>query len=170
MKKGTITETGAGERLAPSFEDFFRSEYGRLASTLQLLTGDAGEAEDDAQEALSRVFERWDRVRNMDSSTGYVYRTALNLYRKRLRRREKGAPADPATGSDPTLIAETRIAIRQALVALSTEQREALVLVEWVGLDASEAGAVLGISPESVRARIHRARSALRSWFGGIDE
>src|ERR687884_501387 len=67
------------------FEDFFRAEYERLARTCLLLTGDAAEGEDLAQEAFARVFERWERVRAMDSPVGYVYRSALNLHRKRVR-------------------------------------------------------------------------------------
>jgi DNA-directed RNA polymerase specialized sigma24 family protein len=41
-------------------------------------------------------------------------------------------------------------------------QRQALVLVEMVGMTAEEAGRVLGIEPVSVRVRISRARAALR--------
>ena len=33
-----------------------------------------------------RAYERRDRVGSMDSPAGYVYRTALNLFRSRLRR------------------------------------------------------------------------------------
>jgi hypothetical protein len=51
-----------------------------------LLTGRVGEAEDLSQEAFVRVYERWPQIQEMDSPTGYLYRTALNLHRKRLRR------------------------------------------------------------------------------------
>ena len=154
-----------------NFEAFFRAEYPRLTSALHLLIGDRSEAEDVAQDALSRIYERWDRIRAMDSPTGYLYRTALNLHRKRARRsaRRPQAPvANPA--SDPETVAERRSAIREALRSLSVEQREALILVEWVGLDAAEAGSLLGISAESVRGRVHRARVALRARFGASDE
>ncbi len=153
------------------FEGFFRAEYPRLATALHLLIGDRAEAEDVAQEALSRVYERWDRVRAMDSPTGYLYRTALNLQRKRARRLARRPPppaADPSP--DPAAVAERRAAIRDALRSLSAEQREALVLVEWLGMDAAETGALLGISAGSVRARVHQAREALRARFGGSDD
>src|SRR6266550_3421480 len=32
------------------------------------------------------LFERWERVRDMDDPTGYLYRTAINAFRKRTRR------------------------------------------------------------------------------------
>jgi len=49
------------------FREFFAGEYRRLAKALFLMTGDALEAEELAQEALVRVFERWDQVRQMHS-------------------------------------------------------------------------------------------------------
>ncbi len=66
------------------FETFFRGEFPKLCGALVLLVGDAFEAEELAQESMTRVLERWDRVREMDSPTGYLFRTALNLQRKRI--------------------------------------------------------------------------------------
>src|SRR6266571_4261436 len=85
------------------FHRFFEAEHRRLTTALYLITGDPSEAEELSQEALVRVYERWDRVRRMDSPTGYLYRTALNLHRSRLRRlavlgRHLVAPTG---GSDP---------------------------------------------------------------------
>jgi len=163
---------GPGIRGDRSFEQLFEAEHPALARALLLLTGDAAEAEDLAQEAFARAFERWARVREMDSATGYVYRTALNLNRKRLRHlRVRAARAlrgrEPA---DPAASAEERDRVRRALAALSADQREALVLVEWLGLGTEEAGRVLGIEAVSVRGRLHRARATLRERFGGGDE
>ena len=38
------------------------------------------------QDAFLTVWERWDRVGGMDDPVGYLYRTAMNLFRKRYRR------------------------------------------------------------------------------------
>jgi DNA-directed RNA polymerase specialized sigma24 family protein len=62
--------------VAADFESFFRTEYRSLCQALVLLVGDAFEAEELAQETMTRVLERWDRVGNMDSPAGYAYRTA----------------------------------------------------------------------------------------------
>jgi RNA polymerase sigma factor (sigma-70 family) len=155
------------------FERFFQAVYPQLSRALLLLTGDPAEAEDLAQEALARAFERWERVREMDSPEGYVYRTALNLNRKRLRHlrvRAARALRGGVVSAGPEATAESRDEVHRALAALSLEQRQALVLVEWLGLDTEEAGRVLGIEAVSVRGRLHRARSALRERFGGGDE
>jgi DNA-directed RNA polymerase specialized sigma24 family protein len=45
---------------------------------------DQAEAEDVAQEAMVRGYERWDRVQRADSPAAYVFRTTLNLNRKRI--------------------------------------------------------------------------------------
>jgi DNA-directed RNA polymerase specialized sigma24 family protein len=65
------------------FEAFFQSEYTRPVRALYLLSGDRADAEDAAQEAMARVYERWDRVREMDAPDGYLYRVALHVERRR---------------------------------------------------------------------------------------
>jgi RNA polymerase sigma-70 factor (ECF subfamily) len=52
--------------------------------------------------------------------------------------------------------------IAEAIASLSRGQREAFMLVEWLGLNAEEASRVLGIAPASVRSRVHRAKVVLR--------
>jgi hypothetical protein len=52
---------------ALDFESFFRAEYRPLCQALVLLVGDPLEAEEIAQETMTRVLERWDRVGVMDS-------------------------------------------------------------------------------------------------------
>ena len=68
------------------FENLVEAEHGGLYGALCLVTRDRSEAEDLMQEAFLKVWERWDRVGGMEDPTGYLYRTAMNLYRKRRRR------------------------------------------------------------------------------------
>ena len=154
------------------FEDFFRAEYPRTVKALYLLTGSLAEAEDLAQEALARAYERWDRVAVMESPGGYVYRTAVNLNRKRLRRLAVMARRifDPPAETDPMSAADTRSETVQLLMTLPRGQREALVLVDGLDMNSEEAGQLLGIRPASVRSRLHRARASLRERSGGSDE
>jgi DNA-directed RNA polymerase specialized sigma24 family protein len=50
----------------------------------------------------------------------------------------------------------------EILESLSVEQRQALVLVDFLGFTTEEAGRILGIRASSVRGRMHRARATLR--------
>ena len=58
------------------------------------------------QDAFLSVWERWDRVGEMDDPLGYLYRTAMNLFRKRYRRtssRSAGLSGSrPRTTTSPT--------------------------------------------------------------------
>jgi RNA polymerase sigma-70 factor, ECF subfamily len=70
-------------------------------------------------------------------------------------------------GADDPDAVERRLDVLQALSELPETQRAALVLVEWAGMSAEEAGRALGLQPASVRGRVHRARRALRRRLGG---
>lgn len=156
------------QTVGADFEAFFRAEYRSLCQALVLLVGDALEAEEIAQETMTRVLERWDRVGVMDSPAGYAYRTALNLQRKRLRRLAVRAKRRFASVpvADIGLAASDSHDVRRALLELPDGLRAALILVDWLDMDTEEAGRVLDLKPASVRVRLHRARSALRDALG----
>lgn len=163
----TVTNLARTEAEAESrhedFERFFAAERGRLARACLLLTGNMADAEDLAQEALSRVLERWTEVVRMASPVGYLYRTALNLNRKRLRRLAVAARRIvDREDRDEMVAADERLDLLRAVASIPRPQREALVLIEWLGYSAEEAGSLLGIEAVSVRARLHRARTSLR--------
>jgi RNA polymerase sigma factor (sigma-70 family) len=113
---------------------------------------------------MVRVYERWDRVRRMDSPQGYLFRTALNLHRSRLRGLATRARhiLQPTPSPDPAEVVQGRDTLARALASLPNGQREALVLVEWLGMDQEEAATALRIKPGSVRARLSRAKADLR--------
>jgi RNA polymerase sigma factor (sigma-70 family) len=154
------------------FDAFYESKFSLLCQALYLVTGNAVEAEDLVQEAMARAFERWHRVCQMESPTAYVYTSALNLNRNRIRalavRSRRRSSADQLD-ADPAQAVEGREAAIAALRALPRKQREALVLVEWLGLSPDQAGTALRIKPVSVRGRLHRARKQLEQ-AGGPDE
>jgi RNA polymerase sigma-70 factor (ECF subfamily) len=67
---------------------------------------------------------------------------------------------------DPSEGAAVRDEIDRALDALPASQRETVVLVEWLGLSAEEAGRALGITPVAVRVRMSRARATIQRATG----
>ena len=146
------------------FDEFFEEQHVRLARALYLLTGSASEADELAQEALVRVWERWDRVGRMESPQGYLFRTALNLHRSRMRWLTSRARQllEPPPTVDPADVVQQRDSIARALESLPAGQRGAVVLVEWLGMNQEEAAKALRIRPGSLRSRLSRAKAALR--------
>jgi RNA polymerase sigma factor (sigma-70 family) len=154
----------------PEFREFYEAEHARLGRALYLVSGSAHEAEDLAQEALLRVYEKWDRVSRMESPTGYLYRTAINLHRSRLRRLQTAARrVVHLIPSTPTDSVDDRDELTRALESLPLGQRQALVLIDWLGLTAEEAGRILGLKPVSVRVRLSRAHASMRDQLEAND-
>jgi RNA polymerase sigma factor (sigma-70 family) len=154
-----------------SFEGFFESHREPLFSALWLVCRDRHEAEELAQDAFLKLWERWDRIRRLDDPEGYLYRTALNLYRNRRRRallalRRLVRAAPPV---DPTEAVDRRDQIVRALGTLTPGQRSALVLTDLLELTSEEAARALGVRPATVRVLAARARTALRDEIGGQD-
>jgi RNA polymerase sigma factor (sigma-70 family) len=129
-------QTSTGEAVvtdrAAAFEDFFRGQTRDLYAHLCLITGNRAEAEELAQDAFLKVWERWDRVADMDKPVGYLYRTAMNLFRKRYRRvviaLRKAVSVE--LREDEFATAEDRSLVAAALAQLAPRQRAALVLTE----------------------------------------
>jgi RNA polymerase sigma-70 factor (sigma-E family) len=149
---------------AEVFESFFAENYELVLRAMYLVTGDRHEAEDLAQDAFVKAYERWGRISRMDNPSGYLYRMALNAHRSRLRRLGLAARRAVApTSSDAISESDDRDEIRRSLAKLPEGQRVVVVLVAWLGMTSEEAGEVLGISPGAVRVRLSRAKGALRS-------
>ena len=113
------------------FDRFTAEVSDLLLRTGYLMTGDAKDAEDLAQETLLRVARRWKRVRSMDRPAAYARRILINLVLhdsdRRSRQRAELQPGDSAfEASDETAaralrevedVAEFRWALAQCLPA-----------------------------------------------------
>lgn len=160
------------ERTARYFEDLVEAEKAELFGALCLITRDRYEAEDVMQEAFLRVWEHWDRVGDMDDPTGYLYRTALNLYRKRMRRAALAVKRAMhlAPPSDELVDVEIHDAVVRALAALTPRQRQSIVLVDLLDFSSEAAGRLMGVKAPTVRVLVSQGRAALKRNVGDADE
>jgi RNA polymerase sigma-70 factor, ECF subfamily len=154
------------------FEELVHAEQVRLFRALSLVTRDPAEAEDVMQEAFLKVWERWDRAPCLADPTGYLYRTAMNVYRSRARR---GSVAlrraiGLAPGRDELAEVEARNEVVRALGALTPRQRLGLVLTELLDYSSEEAAKVMGIKAATVRVLASQGRAALKRELGEHDE
>jgi len=146
------------------FESFFLEHHERLFRALWLLTRNRHEAEEVMQDAFLRLLERWPAVQAARSPDAYLYRTAMNVLRSRLRRAAvsvrkavRHLPVD-----DQMAEVEARDAVVRAVAPLPARQRAAIVLVDVLGLTSEQAGEALGIRPVTVRVLAARGRTRLR--------
>jgi RNA polymerase sigma-70 factor, ECF subfamily len=155
------------------FEAFYERERDRLFGALVLMTGNRFEAEEIAQDAFLAMWERWGRMQNLDDPTGYLYRTAMNVFRKRRRRaamalRRTGRASSEA--GDAFADAERRTVVAAALATLSRRQRAALVLTSLLQYTSEEAGRMLSVRPATVRVLAAQGRAALKARMERSDE
>lgn len=151
------------------FDRFCVDAWPRLVAALTLYCGDVHVAEEIAQEALLRAYQRWPTVAALESPGGWAYRVGINLANSLVRRKQAESRARRRLANDrpPTLAApETDMSVRQALATLPARTRAAVVLRYYVGFDAVETAAVLGSTPGAVRALTHRALRQLREQLG----
>lgn len=155
-----------------SFEEFYNRERDGLFGALVLITGSRQEAEELTQDAFLALWERWDRVAGLDNPTGYLYRTAMNAFRKRRRRASlalrRVVGAEPAR--DVFAAADARQVVTAALSSLTRRQRAALVLTDLLGFSSDEAGRALRIKPVTVRVLASQGRVAMKQSIGASDE
>ena len=97
---------------------------------------------------------------------GVARNTILTAYRSARRRHALNGKlcrvARPEPWTDDHFEASDQTdALLPALRSLRPEDREILTLVAWEGLSHAEIGETLGISPNAVAIRVHRARKRL---------
>jgi RNA polymerase sigma-70 factor (ECF subfamily) len=154
----------AAAAVVASFEDFFEAERRRLFGAVYVMVGDADEAEEIVQDAFLAVWERWDRVRDMDRPTGYLYRTAMNGFRSRRRRLVRAArrmlPFDEP--KDPYAVVDLHDEVVRAIRSLPPRQRAAVALTELLGYGSEEAAGLLDVKAATVRNLAAQGRCALK--------
>ena len=113
----------------------------------------------------------WRRLADVprDDARPWLYATARNLAYAQARSVRRMSSVDPdrleelAGDREPAAIAaDVDEDVRNALLALSPADREALLLVAWEELTPAQAAVSLGISAVAFRVRLHRARRRCR--------
>jgi RNA polymerase sigma-70 factor, ECF subfamily len=130
------------------------------------------DAEDVFHTAFVRFWRLRDRVRDpVPFLYTCVRRTAMNWRRERCRRgkHERAVHPEPlfATDQDQLAKAETDTAIEQALLSLSDEQREVVVMWIWGELTFPQIGEVLSISSSTADTRYRSGLRRLRLELDG---
>ena len=159
-----------------AFNELVRQHQNQVYGLCLRMLGQPAAAEDAAQETFVSA---WRNLRGLrgDRFQPWLLRIAANVCTDELRRRkrrpgvsleltlEAGAfqPADPAPLPEASALSgELRGAIERSLLALSEDQRLAVILSDIEGLDYQEIAVVMGTSLGTVKSRLSRARAQMR--------
>jgi RNA polymerase sigma-70 factor (ECF subfamily) len=172
-----LAQAGDGE----AFRVLMQRGNQRLFRIARGVVRDDAEAEDVLQEAWVLAFAALPGFRGEAGIMTWLTRIVLNEARGRLRRRRptvdlnhldrarEGAqvipfPTSPASDNPEgeAARAEIRRLLEHAVDDLPEAFRMVFILRDIEGLSIEEAGAALGVKPETIKTRLHRARRLLR--------
>ena len=156
-----------------SLHDQFRP---RVLRYLARLVGES-EAEDLTQSVMLKVNRALPEFRGDSSLSTWIYRIATNTALDKVRRRtdqplsetelesdgDDVPPGAQAASVETTAIrAEMNACIREFIERLPENYKTVMVLSELGGFKNGEIAAILDVSLDTVKIRLHRAREALR--------
>jgi RNA polymerase sigma factor (sigma-70 family) len=156
------------------WEELVRDHAPAVYRLAYRLTRDPHDAEDLTQEVFIRVF-RYVSSYIPGNFDGWLYRITVNLFRDMIRRNgrlrmeqlEEGFvdryPSGPRDVEELLLDGVVDDDVRDALAALSVDNRNAVLLYDVDGLTYGEIAAILGVRRGTVGSRICRGHAQLRA-------
>ncbi len=157
-----------------SFEALFHRHYYRVYQLLVRLVGNAGEAEELAQDVFLRLYQR--PLKRGDNVGGWLYRVATNMgynalrARKRRSRREDTVTAETSPSAPSAAVeAERRASVAEVQAALARikPRQGQLLILRQMGFSYQELAGVLEVSPNSIGTMLARAERAFRIAYQG---
>jgi RNA polymerase sigma-70 factor, ECF subfamily len=167
--RSDVARAAAGDVRA--FEALYRTHLPRVHSLVRRMTG-GRDADELTQDVFVRVWQKLASFRGDASFTTWLHRLTVNVVIERFRteqthrRRMFGGEAIFDTLSGPLHSRDLPMDFEHALEKLPDGAREIFVLHDVEGYKHREIGQLLGISPGTSKAQLHRARMMLRKHLG----
>ncbi|TWU30132.1 RNA polymerase sigma factor [Bythopirellula polymerisocia] len=171
-----VAATQGGDRQA--FGTLVERHQERLFNTLLRVLGSSDDAREVLQDAFIQAYTKIDTFRGSSQFYTWMYRVALNLacsYKRRTKRHREEVSIDTMktnVGEEPVdhgespeqdmLRAEQAELVQAALVELSDEHRQILVLREMDDFSYETIAEILELPVGTVRSRLFRARMQMK--------
>jgi RNA polymerase sigma-70 factor (ECF subfamily) len=156
----------------PTWAEIVNRHSDRVYRLAYRLTGNQHDAEDLTQEVFVRVFRSL-HTYQPGTFEGWLHRITTNLFLDQTRRKQRirfeslgddvARIASPARSGDAVTDGMFDADVESALASLPPDFRVAVVLCDIEGLSYEEISEILGVKMGTVRSRISRGRSMLRS-------
>ena len=152
-----------------AFAALFDAHFEAVLAYARRRTAELSDAEDLAAETFVVAWRRLDRVpappeERLPWLYGVTRRLLANQRRSATRRVRLFDRLRSSLAVSPPSVTVT---VEAALASLPERDQEILRLVAWESLTHAEVGVVIGISPNAVGIRLHRARERLRKAMKG---
>lgn len=162
------------------YEIIMRRYNQRLYRVARAIVRDDSEAEDVMQDAYVRAYQNLGQFRGAAAFSTWLTRIAVNeaLGRLRLRNRNPQLEDDDSNGEDsmnladtspdPELsasVAELGHLLEQAVLDLPEQYRAVVMLRDIEELNTADTAAVLDLTEDNVKVRLHRGRAMAREWL-----
>lgn len=168
----------AQKKDAQAYSEIVRLTQDRIFRFCIHLTGNSKTAEELAQDTFHRALTKIDLLKEPGAFMGWIYQIARNLFYRtqekaeaKLEKLTNDSNPDPLLDelknmpeANPTDI-ELFISVQQALLSLTSEEREILVLVDQAENSYQEAADLLGLKESTLRARLMVARKKFHDAF-----
>ena len=138
-----------------------------LRAFARMMTRDAAEADDLAQEALAKAWQSRESFTPGTNLKAWLFMIMRNQFYSEKRRSWRSVELDQEAAERTLVAVNDPVAalqlneLRMALAALPAEQREALILVGAAGMPYEEVAEICGCAVGTVKSRVSRGRQLL---------
>jgi RNA polymerase sigma-70 factor (sigma-E family) len=159
------------DRARREFPEFVAARGPALQRAAYLMVGDTALAQDLVQEALTKTYVAWPRLRDVANAEAYARKaittTAISWFRRKGWNNERSTERLPegASGDHADDVA-TSTALWEALQALPARQRAAVVLRFYGDLTETQTAAAMGCAVGTVKSQVSAALTKLRARLG----
>lgn len=155
-----------------AFEPLVARYHGPLFRVAARLLGDREEARDVTQTAFLKAYQSLASCDRQRKFFSWIYRILVNECLNTLRGRRRTQALDqglaaPPEQADRLVSAETRTRVRRALLELSPEQRDVIVMRHFAEMSYEEVAAALKVPEKTVKSRLFSARQRLCELLAG---
>ena len=166
MQRELVERARSGDRDA--FAALAAGSVGRLFNVAQLMLRDRDLADDAVQETLVLAWRDLKGLRDLDTFEAWLHRVLVRTVYREAKRERRRAPQTVSIGPvrtlpDSAVAVEARDTLERAFRRLRPEHRAVLVLHHYLGFSDEEAATALDVPVGTVKSRLSRAQSALRS-------
>lgn len=159
------------QRDKAEFAEFVAGRSVALHRAAYLMVGDVALAQDLVQEALTKTYVAWPRLRDKRNAEAYTRKaiatTAISWFRRKgwSHERSTDAPPDRGTPGHADSVAQSTW-LWEALQELPVRQRAAIVLRYYEDLTEAQTAEAMGCAVGTVKSQVSAALTKLRARLG----